>query len=494
MKINYSLVFFLCMIITFPLSSQERFTEDEIKAEDNYLAAQVEAFKGRNDKAIQLYLGIFKKDKTNGVVAYELAKSYEAIEDYPNADKYASIAIRLLPDNIWVLLFYGKLMTKMEKYEDGAKAFYLLDIKDHDDRSHIENYAKCLISARKENEAIKKLNEWEVSNGIHEPLIKLKYDIYKEQGNQKKAENELNKLLSSAPHNTRYLNNLATFYSQANEKKKAKVIYEKILSLDPNDTKANTAIMLMADGDKKDAPYLRTLLPLIEKQDLDPDIKIKELIPFVTQLYDGENNELKASLLKLTESLVLIHPNNAKCHAIRSDVLNLTGDRIQAIESYEKTLTLDDTVYEVWKQLLYLVYEENDYARLEKISYDAMDLFPNQPENYLFSGIAYNEKNNVDEAIDVLSEGLLIAGKNISHQSNINAELGRSYFINGQTAKAHELITESLRLSQNNNPIALEVKGDLLGAEGKTDEAIIYWKKAIEKGSKRNSLTKKLSQ
>ena len=495
MKLNYCFTFLLFIIFSLnDVSGQKRFTEDEIKAEDAYLAAQVEVYKGRHDKAIPLFMDIYKKNRTNGDVTFQLAKSYDSLEDYPNADKYAAISIRLMPDNIWVLLFYAKLMVKMEKYEDGAKAFKLLDIKDPKDRSHIENYAKCLISARNEKEALSQLDTWEEKNGIHEPLIKLKYDIYREKGDEKRAEKELFKLVNSSPKSTRFLNNLATFYKQTGNAKAAKDIYKKILEIDPNDTKANAGIMTMVDTEAKDAPYLRSLLPLIEKQDIDPDIKIKELLPYIVQMQNEDNPELKASLLQLTQSLVLIHPDDAKCHALRGDVLNFTSNSSEAIVAYEKTLKLDDSIYEVWRQLLYLIYEQNDYTKLEKTSYDAMDLFPNQAENYFFNGIALNEKSNPDEAMEILNEGLLIAGNNISYKSNISAELGRSHFIKGNTTKANELIEISLELSQSQNPIALEVKGDILAGQGNTEDAKIYWEKAKEMGSTRNSLTKKISQ
>lgn len=495
MKINYCFAFILYVLFSLnDVSGQKRFTEDEIKAEDAYLAAQLEVYKGRHDKAIPLFLDIYKKNRTNGDVTFQLAKSYESIEDYPNADKYASISIRLMPDNIWVLLHYAKLMVKMEKYEDGAKAFKLLDIKDPEDRSHIENHAKCLISARNEKEAISQLDAWEVRNGIHEPLIKLKYDIYRDRGDEKRAEKELYKLVNSSPKSTRFLNNLATFYKQTGDVKAAKDIYLKILDIDPNDTKANAGIMTMVEPDEKDASYLRSLLPLIEKQDIDPDTKIKELLPYIVQMQDGKNPGLNASMLQLTQSLVLIHPDDAKCHALRGDVLNLSHQAADAIAAYEKTLKLDDTIYEVWRQLLYLIYEQNDYSKLEKTSYDAMDIFPNQAENYFFNGIALNEKNSPDEAMEILNEGMLISGNNLSYKSNISAELSRSYFMKGNTTKANELIESSLELSQGLNPIALEVKGDILAAQGNMEEATVFWKKAKELGSTRNSLTKKISQ
>ena len=109
MQIKLILIFILFIITGIVYSQEEtRYSEDEISAIDAYMAAQVEIYKGRYDLAIPLLLELHKKDRQNSTITFDLAKAYEATEDYSSADKYASMTIRLQPDDIWMMEYYGK--------------------------------------------------------------------------------------------------------------------------------------------------------------------------------------------------------------------------------------------------------------------------------------------------------------------------------------------------------------------------------------------------
>lgn len=472
----------------------ERYTEEEIAAIDEFMAAQVEVYMGRYDKAIPMLMDMHKKNRQNGMVVYELAKAYEATEDYSNADKYGEMAARLLPDNIWVKLYYGKLMIRMEKYAEGAEVFKQLSSLDPTDQSHIENYAKCLIHAGQQDEALKALINWEKRNGVNEKLSRLIYDIYKNKNDSSGAERELIKLTEAFPGETRLLNNLATFYINKGEKDKARKVYKTILELDPNHTKANASMIALSPQKDTDGPFLRTLLPIIERQDVDFDLKVKNLIPYVEEYAQNGDEATGEALLQLTETLTLIHHDEAKAHSIRGDVLFLSGDKNGAIKSYEKTLELDDTNYMVWLQLMQSLDEENQLEKLASVSMNAIDLFPNNADSYYYYGLSQNGLGNTSNAKDYLQEALLIAGRDIKLKNDLMSEMARSYMIEGNTVLAHSTIDQALSESEGKNPNALEVKGDILATEGKREEATTFWKKAQDLGSNRKTLIIKLNQ
>ena len=487
---------FLCLTANLTFAQEEeRYTEEEIAAIDEFMAAQVQVYMGRYDKAIPMLMDLHKKDRKNGMVVFELAKAYEATEDYPNADKYGEMAARLLDDNVWAKLYYGKLMIKMEKYEEGARVFNQLSILDPGDKSHVENYAKCLVNSGDLSTAIKALNEWEKKNGVDEGISRLKYEFYLNKNDQGGAEKELIKLTEAFPNNARYLNNLATFYLQKRDKEKALKIYETILKIEPNHPDANAAMIALAPADTDtDGPFLRTLLPLMERNDISIDQKIKNLIPYVEEYATNRADEAGQSLLQLSETLTLIHPDEAKAHSIRGDVLFISGDKNKAIQSYSKTLELDDTNYMVWLQLMQALDEENRPGELSSKALDAIDLFPNQVDSYYYYALAENSLGNTGNALDYLQEAVLIAGRNEKLKNDLQSEMARSYLIEGNISQANVVINKALESSNNSNPNALEVKGDILSAEGNQSEAINYWKKAQQLGSARKSLMTKLNQ
>ena len=235
-------------------------------------------------------------------------------------------------------------------------------------------------------------------------------------------------------------------------------------------------------------------MPLIEKKDIDPDLKVLELIPYVNQLTEMPTEDLSSSLLSLSETLVLIHPTHAKSLAIRADILQLTGKKDEAILAYEKTLKYNKKVYEVWEQLFYLLSETEKYDDLSKWSYSAMDYFPNKPTNYLMYGLAQNEMGNPTESLDYLQEGLMIAANNTVLKSKIYTQMARSYLLKNDIAAAESNIDEALKLSEDKNAFAWEVKGDIMAHKGDGTKAQEYWSKAKELGSTRTALLNKINQ
>jgi Tfp pilus assembly protein PilF len=123
-----------------------------------------------------------------------------------------------------------------------------------------------------------------------------------------------------------------------------------------------------------------------------------------------------------------------------------------------------------------------------------MDYFPNKPLNYLMYGMAQNELGNPTESQDYLQEGLMISANNLMLKSKIYAELARSYLLKNDTALAESNIDEALKLSNEKNPFAWEVKGDIMAHKGDTTKAQEYWNKAKSLGSTRASLLNKINQ
>jgi tetratricopeptide (TPR) repeat protein len=476
---------------------KERLTKEEIQIQDDYLEAQVDIYMQRYEKAIPKLLKLFKANLNNAVIAFDLAKAYDKLEDFPNADKYASIAVREDSQNIWMQLFYARLMVKMQKFEEAAKTFSLLSKIDSEDYSHIENQAKALFNIGKGKEAVQILDKWEEENVVLEELIKLKFEYYKNKGEEKNAGKELEKLYLQDPFNVRYLNNLASFYKQIGKQKEARFYFEKVLEIEPDNTKANAAMYTLVKKDQKDGPYLRSLRPLIEKMDIDPDVKVQELIPYVLKVLEEQdpgNNPTAASLLDLTETLVLIHPNHAPSRAIRADVLDINNKKAEAILEYEKTLELDKKVYPVWEKLFVLLQEEKKFKSLADWAYLALDYFPNKAFNYLMYGCSQNELGDPSEGEDLLEEGLMIAANDNVLKSKIYTELSRSALLKNDPALAENHIDQALQLSGGKNAYAWEVKGDIKAFNGDQSAAQEFWNKAKQLGSTRSSLLKKLNQ
>jgi len=285
---------------------------------------------------------------------------------------------------------------------------------------------------------------------------------------------------------------VASYYNKIDKQEKALEVYEKILSIDINDAAANRAMTVAKKGGGNDNTYLRSLTPIIEDSSIPVDRKVLELVPYIEQLSSGGDTELADALTMLSDKIAMIHPEEAKAHALKGDILRSTGNIKGAAKSYEKTVSLNDNVYTVWEGLLEAYTELGNLEKMKKAATSYLDLFPNKPAAYVYYGRAYSLANDPTEAIDLLSEGLMVSGKDINAKSNVTAELARAYMISKDDKQALSYVDQSLSMSNNQNPLALEIKGDILYATGKEDEAISLWRDAIKAGMNSSRLQSKI--
>jgi len=352
--------------------------------------------------------------------------------------------------------------------------------------------ATAYLQVNKADEALAAYDAIETQIGVTENVSRRKYEIYVILGNNKKAQEELENLSKAYPLEIRYLHNLASFYTDQGKGKKALEVYKRILEIDINDPTANMAITTASAGEGDDNNYLRSLGPIIENTSIPVDRKILELVPYVDQLNTDYDPELADALIMLSEKIAIIHPEEAKAHALYGDIL-LASDRPKdAAKAYEKTLGINDKVYLVWEGLMEAYSENKDSKSLLRVATDALDLFPNKASAYMYYGRANTLNKDYVEAIDLLNEGIFVSGKDVYHKSNMNAELARAYSAQNNFERAEKKINEALQLSNNKNPLAFEIYGDILYQKGDTDGAITQWKNAQKAGNTSNILSEKI--
>ncbi|NJL74268.1 MAG: hypothetical protein HC892_03705 [Saprospiraceae bacterium] len=144
------------------------------------------------------------------------------------------------------------------------------------------------------------------------------------------------------------------------------------------------------------------------------------------KVVNNSDKALAEETLPLAVALMEAHPQEAKAYAVYADLLYHSGQRQAARKAYENTIELDESVYTVWEQLLYILQEERDFAALKKTSETALELFPNQTHIYLMNGLALHELDLKEEAVEILQEALLVAGNNIFMQQENTDLLGQN--------------------------------------------------------------------
>lgn len=463
------------------VAQNERITEEDVNIQKVFIEAQREKFLENYENAAFLYKEVLKRDKENDAAAYELARVYDTLNNDDKAIKSIKMAISLDNKNIWYQQLLADLYKKTNRNGEAATIFENLVKENPNNASYYFKWAYFLINDNQIQKAIKVYDALEKQMGITEEVVRRKHTLYIGLGNNKKAAREYQNLIEAFPDEIEYRHLLAEFYEMVGERKTAYGVYEQILALDPSDPKANMAIAETIKKSQSDLAFLLSLKPVFEKSDVNIDIKIKELFPYVTKVVNSGDKNLAAAALELSEILEMTHPNEAKAFSVSGDLLYYSGQREEALKKYQQTLELNETVFAVWEQVMHIHKENSNYDDLLNVSSDVLDIFPNQAKGYYFHALAHTNQQNYKEAIGNLEQALMMVGRNMHLKFDIQSLLGKNYFFTKEYDKSNAAFEEALKL----NPKSAEVLNEYsycLSVQGKQLE------KAKEMASYANQL------
>ena len=479
---TYTILFLLLggMFFSFDAQAQKIYSEEEVNTEKIFIEASREKILGNYENAVVLYKEVLKRDKKNHAAAYELARMYDVLDKDEKAEKAIKMAIKLDKSNEWYQSFLADHYQKMKKDEAAAEVFGSL-VKQYPNNEYFyQKQAYFLVRSKSNADAIKVYDKIESKFGLSEELIGKKHSLYLGLGKQKKATQELEKLTTAFPSNLEYQHMLASHFQRIGEEENAKAIFQKILQIDPSDAQANIAMANSNKGGGSEANFLSVLKPIFLQEDVDIDLKIKEIIPHIQKVANTGDKELADATIELAQILTEVHPNNAKSFSVYGDLLNHSERPKEALDKYMQTLKLDNSVFTVWEQVMYLNFELRDFDALLKTSNDALDLFPNKAKAYYLNGIANSEKGNYDDAIDGFQQALMMSAKNERMQADIHGRLGEVYHNSKKYAKSDKSFEKALKLNPDAYTILDSYSFHLALRGDKLDKAQKMSKRSIE--------------
>ncbi len=405
-----------------------RVSEAEVNTQKVFIDANKEKILGNYENAAYLYKEVIKRDKRNHAAAYELARIYDVLDKDDKALSSIQMAVSLDEQNPWYRMFLADMYEKMADFAKAADVYKQLAKEEPSVEYYQFKWAFYLVKGNKADKAIKVYDALEKTLGITEELVFKKQSLYIGMGEHKKAAAELEHLIEAYPSKLNYRHDLAEFYLRIGEEQLAEKAYKAILAIEPDNAKATIALANKnnMEGDEE-LGYLHSLRSIFEKPDVDIDLKIKQLIPYIHRIADGGDEKLAAAGLKLAAILTRVHPKEAKAYSAYGDLLFYSGQKEKALEKYQQAINLDNTVFTIWEQSMYIQAELADYNALRQTTEKAIDLFPNQAKAYYFNGIANSELGKHTEAVSIYQQALLMSRSKPALQLDIHKRLGIEY-------------------------------------------------------------------
>ena len=418
------------------------YTEEEIQVEDEFLKAKIKFLLGKYEEAEQAYLAVLKKDAQNDAIAFELSRVYSNLDDDENFEKYIKKAIKNSQNNEWYLRTYTRYLENKNRYEDAVLYMDKLLATDQSNGAFIQKHAELASRALQYEKAIASYNKLEALEGITEETSRKKFELYASSGKTKQAVEELKSLTKAFPTEVRYLNNLASYYTEIGKKKDAKKTYEQVRKIDPTNPTATMALSGQS-ADKTEAGFLSSITTLIAQEDVGIDKKIMELLPYVSTIAELDD-AAKTSLLTNLDALEATHPDDAKAYAIYGDAYMGLNQLEQAIPKYQLSIQRTKKVFPVWEQLMYALAETKDYTQLASTAEQALNYYPNQPICYYFLGASYGAQ--IEDKLS--KEDLFMRG-----MTDAKWKKSRGPMYN----EAIDNFEEAMLMSANNKPLKYKI-------------------------------------
>jgi tetratricopeptide (TPR) repeat protein len=484
---------------------------------------------------------------------FALAQCYLIKNDLDNASTQTKIAAELDPNNTWYLQELAYMYKELNDAENGAKIYKkLLKIQPHKAEWLFE-YAALLEATGKLQEAIAMLNETEKEIGVNSALSIRKYYLYLKLKNEKLALVELEIAKKKNPKDVRIISTEIDYYFDTKQEDKAFRIMEELVEADP--TNGNARKLL---GDyylrnnqvtkgieqyelaiKCDLTIDDRMMMAIKLFDLRaPDTVMDELSTYILEVfpenikaytfrgdYLQRTNQPKKALevylkgIEYDKSKYLIWQEILLLEYELQDFTRLNFDTKRCLElfptipnvyllaglSANQLKKYDEAIEHLTNGIDFVINDNNILAEFHgqfgeayfgkkeigkaRDNYDAgIELDPKNiilKNNYSYR-LAYN-KIDLSLATRLIEE---VVGLNSS--SKYRDTQGYVYFQDGKYTKALTLFQEIY--DERADGMLTEHLGDAYFKTGDKTNALKYWKKAMEIGSKNKVLKQKIDK
>ena len=437
-------------IETISTKDTTRYTEKEAFDEEKFINASSLRLANKTKEAIPILQGLIKENKTEPAYYYELARNYYLDKNFDFALTNASKAVSLAPDNLFYSIYEAEVFEKQGNSRMAAEKFEIIVSK----YPRVEEYwlklSKLYNDSDEKDKAIEAYDRMVGIFGVKEEILYRKFQTQIEANDIQDAVKTLEQLVSQFPENLMFKNTLASVYKMDGREADSQRLYQEILATDPTNARANVAMAEGLKSEEDDAKYLISILTVIENPSINLDSKIEGFLPYINKYIDNQDSSMVKPLADIAGALVRVHPQEPKAWAVAGDIRLHLGDYTQALTAYDESLKLTQRVYAVYEQKMLLLTYLKKYDALADFANMALDIYPNQLNNFINLAYAELKMGHPEKAISALSTAEPMTTKNHLQAAVINALLGISYTALNDKSNAETFLQKADLLSKGN--------------------------------------------
>lgn len=400
------------------------------------------------DAAIKSYNEVLAIESANANAHFQLAQIYANTRRLADAEKEAQEAVRLDEGNKWYLEMLSGIYMNQGKAKEATDVFKTLITRFPNNPDYYLNLGFLQTRAGQFDAAIKTYEQFEKNFGIDENVVLEKKNLYLRLNKFDEAVREVQRLYDEFGE-TDYLLMVAEMYRVNRMKDKATELYKKILEKEPDNAQALLAMADLGAQTGNGQQTLESVKKVFANPNVDVDTKIKILFPYL-QYWDIQKDK-KQDAFELAAILTTTHPEDAKGYSIKGDLYFLDDQLDTALASYLQSLKYSKEVFTVWQQVMAIYNQKRDWANLQQVSTEAMELFPNQAVIYLFKGGAEVQLKDYEKALKSFGKGEKMSVENAKLRAQFLANMGDAYHSLNKHTESDSAYDRSLKLDPENS-------------------------------------------
>ena len=381
---------------------------------------------------------------------YELAQYYIVLKQNDKGIETMAEAVKFAPDNYWYAQALANLYMQQNKLDQAAE---LLEEMGERFPGKIDvQYSLLQIYNRqgKFDGSIKLLNQLEVRMGKNEQISMQKYAIYEQQGEEEKAMAELQSLADEFPTDYRYQVILGDAYMQKEQYQKAYDIYQKILSVEPDNAMAMYSLAAYYEQTGQAEKYDNQLNSVLLNKKVDADTKVDVMRRLIIR---NEGNQKDSTIvINLFDRIMDQEPDDAQLPMLYAQYLYSKNMTDRAVTVLKQVLQIEPTNTAARMTLLGEAVKQEDYAEVIDICQTGTEANPDMLEFYYYLAIGYNQTQLPDSVISVCNRAIEHVNDDSDSQlvSNFYALIGDAYHTKNAMPETFEAYEKSLEYYSNN--------------------------------------------
>ncbi|MFT5722963.1 MAG: tetratricopeptide (TPR) repeat protein [Bacteroidia bacterium] len=454
------------------LSFQQRAQFDQL-----YFKASKQKVLGNYPEAARLFADALKIDPRSHATMYQLANLNMAVSGFHDAVYWAEKSMLDNPVyNYWYAGQLAQAYSKVGEFRKSAQVFEVMAENEPERPTNYQEASRQYINAQEFKKAIKLLEVYVDRFGIDEEAARMIEGLYFELGKSKDGISWMQKLTDSDPDNVRYIGLLAESYVRDRQNDKAKMLYLRILKMEPDNGYGHFGLSDIYKRQKQEDSSFYHLTKGFDDVIIPIETKIKVVGSFFPYL--RSNDKMRDRALVLTKKLITVHDKEDKAYLVRSDVLHVLGEQEDARKLIITASELNPGNIGIWKKLLGIDDELGNYAWLVDDSKEALSYFPNQPFLYIINSFANYSTYKYEQAISMAEEGLEIALLP-SDRIDLLVTIADASYELGQYEKTYETYDEVLELDPKNDGAMNNYAYYLSEQQVRLNDALVMIDKAL---------------